>query len=286
MILPKLATGLSVVLLFSTTALITEAREETKKTDKKIERIIKEGDGNCRTITIYQNHSDRIDFTNIVSLEAAMAAAEKHAQGKAFDVRLLTHGVPRYQVRVATEEGVRYLQVAADTGKVILPRIKKDSRIYDALRGQGNDKLKMDLKEAMKQAQQKVKGRIISANLHDEPGNMAYSIVIESEKDDLKNVLISGSTGKILAIRNHHGMMGFDMEDMPIPPVPPVHPERLKGPHMQSWISRTSDHDGDDFAFDFSDVDREIEYAIEMQHEGRRGEFEIIREFSPLEECQ
>ena len=38
---------------------------------------------------------------------------------------------------------------------------------------------------------------------------MAYRITIDTDKDGPKNVMISGSTGKTLAIRDHGGNMNF-----------------------------------------------------------------------------
>lgn len=294
MILPKLATGLSVALLFSTSALTAQAQEDRPPRERKAEivkkdtRLIKQGNrGNCKIIEMRRPGASAVDYQNIVSPEAVMTAAEKHARGKAFNVYLLPHHVPRYHVQVATEEGIKYLQVAADTGKVIAPRRKKDDRIFKALQGKGEDGLKMDLPQAIKQAKKNTPGRVISAKLHPEPGNMAYSVVIETKKEGRKNVMISGSTGKILAIRDHHGMMDFTFGHMRIPPVPlvpPVGPFHGRGPHLQQWVTPMDDHD---FSFIFKEDDEAFEIAFqEGQDWGEIDQtIDIVKEFRHFKEC-
>lgn len=232
----KLSSGLAVALLFSAGAMAApteKAGQNIVKGDKEnffIAQMNQNFPGPNMTPEIHHFKSHKMlphkilsqsDFTNIISSEDAIDTAETFAKGKAMSVSFMAFGSPSYMVNVVTKNGFKSIRIAADTGKVIGPKKNPGADIYDALRGKGDDKLKLDLQGAMDKAKKEVKGHIAGANLMTEPGNMTYSIVIDTEEDGRKTVLISGSTGKIISVHDalsiNMGMnMPFTMPAMPI----------------------------------------------------------------------
>ncbi len=231
----KLSSGFAVVLLFSAGAMAApteKAGQKIVKEDKEDFCISRMGQAfpapnMVPEIHHFKSHRmlphkmlSKSDFKNIISNKKAMETAEKYAKGKAMSVNFMAFGAPSYMVNVVTKNGFKNIRIAADTGKIIGPKKSPGAAIYDALRGKGDNKLKFDLQAAMDKAKREVKGRVASANLIAEPGNMTYSIVIDTEKGGSKTVLISGSTGNIIAVHDAQNMnmnmnMPFTTPGMP-----------------------------------------------------------------------
>ncbi|PCJ34481.1 MAG: hypothetical protein COA93_04700 [Alphaproteobacteria bacterium] len=232
----KLSSGLAIALLFSAGAMAAPTEKIGLKIVKgdKEDFFISQMDPNFSESNMmpemhhFKNYKilSKSDFTNIISSKNAMKAAEAYTKGKAVSVNFMAFGAPSYMVDVATKDGFKNIRIAADTGKVLGPKKNPGADIYDALRGKGNNKLKFDLQGAMDKAKKEVNGSVASANLMSEPGNMIYSIVIDTEKDGRKTVLISGRTGKIIAVHDAQNM------DMNMPFMMPTMPPMMRGAPM------------------------------------------------------
>lgn len=228
----KLSSGLAVALLFSAGAMAApteKAGQKIVKGDKEDCLVTEMGQGfpmlkmrpEMPHFT-YHKMLSKSDFKNIISSKMAMETAEKYTKGKAMSVNFMAFGAPSYMVDVATKNGFKNIKIAADTGKIIGPKQSPGADIYDALRGKGDNKLEFDLQGAMDKASKEVKGRVASASLMAEPGNMTYRIVIDTEKNGRKIVLISGSTGNIIAVHDDRNMnINMDMPFM-MPGMPPA----------------------------------------------------------------